>query len=264
VVFSPGNVTNACFYSALLEELASHGYVVIAMDHPFDVAAVLLRDGRTVGFAGERWPPLVPSAPGTGDDAHARFYRQRVEERARDAAFVLNQLEAMNGEAGGRLGSRLDLTRVGIFGHSVGGVAAAHACQLDRRFKACLNMDGLTAGRPFYLDAGAAGLERPFMLLVKATSATVSDATLRTAMSSVKGGGYQVTIGGARHEDFGDGPTLLPTPFNPRAAEADEITQVVRDYARTFFDRALGRSDVPLTAPWPAHPRAVVATYPPQ
>jgi hypothetical protein len=42
----------------------------------------------------------------------------------------------------------LDFSRVGAFGHSFGGMAAAHACQIDRRIKACLNQDGLAAMQP--------------------------------------------------------------------------------------------------------------------
>lgn len=61
----------------------------------------------------------------------------------------------------------LDLSHVGAFGHSFGGIAAAHARQLDRRFKACLNEDGLVAAKPFYLDVCGWGMDQVFMLMVR-------------------------------------------------------------------------------------------------
>ena len=60
---------------------------------------------------------------------------------------------------------RLDLQRVGAFGHSAGGQAAATACQVERRLRACLNQDGLSAMAPYYLDANGWGMDQAFMLI---------------------------------------------------------------------------------------------------
>ena len=61
----------------------------------------------------------------------------------------------------------LDLSRVGVFGHSAGGQAAAHACQIDR-LRACLNQDGLSGFAPYYLDASGWGMDQAFMLIIRA------------------------------------------------------------------------------------------------
>ena len=63
---------------------------------------------------------------------------------------------------------RLDFARVGTFGHSAGGQAAAHACQIDARIRACLNQDGLSAYAPYYLDSRGWGMDQAFMLMVRA------------------------------------------------------------------------------------------------
>jgi len=42
VIFSPGNGTNIEFYTVVASELASHGYTVVGLNHPYDVAAVEL------------------------------------------------------------------------------------------------------------------------------------------------------------------------------------------------------------------------------
>src|SRR5262249_48571658 len=44
ILFSPGSGTIPALYSTFFEELASHGYIVTAADHPYDDLAVLLSD----------------------------------------------------------------------------------------------------------------------------------------------------------------------------------------------------------------------------
>ena len=51
VLFSPGLAGVRSQNTAWAQELASHGYVVVALDHPYDSAAVVLADGRVVRSA---------------------------------------------------------------------------------------------------------------------------------------------------------------------------------------------------------------------
>jgi dienelactone hydrolase len=77
---------------------------------------------------------------------------KELKLRRMDAQFVLDQLEALaRGDANADLEQRalppglrasLDLNRIGIFGHSLGGAVAANAMANDRRFDAGLNLDG--------------------------------------------------------------------------------------------------------------------------
>ena len=113
---------------------------------------------------------------------------------------------------------RINLAHIGIFGHSRGGLAAAMACQHDRRFKACLNMDGGTLGGPFYADANATPPTQPFMWFIR-FKPEPSDEQLQSFkmtrqqwdqnrdrvqsrvngfLSGVKGGSYRVTLNGAK------------------------------------------------------------------
>lgn len=61
--------------------------------------------------------------------------------------------------------SKLDLARIGAFGHSRGGRIAARACQIDKRIKACANEDGNWSWQPYWLDEHGNGLHQPFMML---------------------------------------------------------------------------------------------------
>src|SRR5215813_6369604 len=165
LIFSPGNQTNVATYAAQIEDLASHGYIVIGIDHPYESLGALYPDGRIARYSEERRPKQ--GAPNFQEEFE-RFYRRRVDWRAADATFVLNQLEKLGaGKTPGQFSGRLDLARVGALGHSMGGVAAAQTCQSDRRFKACLNLDGKAKSLSFFPDAGGKGPEQPFMTFEK-------------------------------------------------------------------------------------------------
>jgi hypothetical protein len=222
---------------------------------------VLLPDGTTAVFAEDRWP-APPTGAGEAESALSRFYRERVTVRAADAVFVLGQLGALNANGAEPLSGRLDLTRVGVLGHSVGGVAAGEACQVEARFGACLNLDGLSDGLPFYAGANGSGPSQPFLLLTKTVEppsdemlarwgltraawqagAAKVEAAQTALLRTVAGGSYRVTIPGAQHDSFTDTHLLLPALVNPRHAAAVRHLAVVRRYVVAFFDRTLASS----------------------
>ena len=282
LIFSPGNATNSSFYTALVEELVSHGYVVAAIDHPYDVAAVRLNHDRIAGYAGASWP-----APGTnlqpdGADDHVRFARARVAERARDAIFVLDQLGQLDAAAQGRFAGRLDLQRVGILGHSLGGMTAGDACQMDPRFKAGLNLDGLQLGQPFYPVTDGRSLHQPFMLITKAVPEpagemlarmnitheqwqarhTEMDQGLQALLRGLPGGGYRVIVDGADHGDFTDVPQLAPALFSAADGTAARRMRIIAAYTRAFFDHTLLDRPAPLLdGATPEYPEVLVERY---
>src|SRR5690606_3649116 len=111
----------ALTYQALLEDLASHDWVVAAIDPPYNAPAVRFPDGRVLG----RLSPEERGWPQTRDpEERLRFYKERIVHWCRDISFVIDQLTALD-RGRGPFGGRLDLERgVGVFGHSRGGQAA--------------------------------------------------------------------------------------------------------------------------------------------
>lgn len=143
--FSPGLGMARASYTSLCEELASHGYVVVAIDHPY-AGATVLPGGRALSTGDD---PRGEEASGT-----------RVDELARDARFLLDALLDPSG-ALARFAGRIDAGRVGMLGHSLGGAAALEAARLDPRFRACADLDG----HPFGAVAET-GLARPCLVLL--------------------------------------------------------------------------------------------------
>lgn len=151
LVLSHGLGVARAHYSALSQELASHGYVVATLDHPLG--------GFTLGPDGAVLTPGVDSVPlHYGDHPLASV----VRDWAFDAAFVIRGL-AHRARRGllPLAGLALDTTRVGMLGHSLGGAAALQACGAVPLFQACGDMDGYPFG-----DAESRGIGRPFLVLL--------------------------------------------------------------------------------------------------
>lgn len=142
LLFSPGLSVPALAYSIQLSELASHGYVIFALDHPYDTALVQLPDGKSMTFADRHAPAGPPNA------AFFRIDGEREAVWTKDTQFVIEQVRKLNSDPGLFQG-RLDLSRMGIFGHSMGGRVAVQACQVIPGIGACLNQDGGLFGVDF-------------------------------------------------------------------------------------------------------------------
>jgi hypothetical protein len=254
VIFAPGGGQKALAHTTLLEDLASHGYVVAAIEPPYNAPAMRFPDGTTIGR-------LAPAErgweePKTRDD-QPRVYEQMVLHWARDMAFVLDKLTELNNVSQGMFAHRLDVARVGAFGHSRGGQAAGTVRLLDTRFRGGVNLDGNIRGRGFQPIKGSDGGLQPFLWIEKHTP-VLNDTELERAqlpkalyqeffaetgrlMQSVRGGSAQVTIArlGIEHLDFSDNPFWSTTTSPEVLAGKRRTIAVTRAYVRAFFDGCL-------------------------
>jgi predicted dienelactone hydrolase len=206
LAFSPGWASVPEDYSIQIEELASHGYIVVSIYHPYYSGATVFPDGQIV----------MPIQPG-------RQLDQAPATCAQDILFVLDQLESLNtNDPDGVLNGRLDLERIGVFGSSLGGTAATLSGSLDNRVRAVLNEDGR-------VPAGYTPLEQPFMLF----RATVSPIPSQ-------GPNYTVSVRGFEHNSFGDWPVFVP---DVGSIEGQRTVEIVRAFILAFFDKYLKGED---------------------
>jgi len=218
-----------------IEELASHGYIIAAVDHPYDAAATVLPDGRV---ALHNDAILTGTSPVELQQAAA----QLVQQRAGDLAFVLDQLTTLNAaDLDGRFTGRLDLSRVGVFGHSMGGGTTIEFCAHDARCQAALTMDAYLP--PVSADVYTAGLRQPFLAMFSERWPTVENNRLSDRLFHAPGGAaYVAIIAGTAHYDFSDIPSLTPIASllglkGPLSAE--RVTRIIDDYSLAFFDHYL-------------------------
>ena len=245
VLYSPGGGTDASLDTGLVEDLVGHGYVVVTMDDTNESPEVEFPGGRLV---------TGTFAPDT--DAKS-LEAQQV--RAADASSVLNDLTVLNN--GGNpdaehaplpagLAGSLDLSRVGMFGWSLGGAASAQAMHDDARIKAAVNMDGT-----FWGPLASSGVSRPFLLLTGSEHTEQNDPTLASFLTASTGPKLHLALANSQHPTFADFEELVPevatalglTPgqvaatigtISPKTAVTDE-----RAYIRAFFDKYLRHRD---------------------
>jgi hypothetical protein len=176
VLFSPGYSYDREMGTTLVEDLASHGYVVVTMSHTYEAWEVEFPGGR------------VERGRHDPDNDLTRDPYEALKIRLADTRFVLDQLAALgaghNPDAERRplpagLRHCLDLAKIGIFGHSLGGALTAQALALDSRVIAAVNLDGsmfpsdlspLPPTTPEQLDQGLVRLaerigNKPFMIM---------------------------------------------------------------------------------------------------
>jgi Platelet-activating factor acetylhydrolase, isoform II len=176
VLFSPGYSFDREMGTTLVEDLASHGYVVVTMSNTYEAWEVEFPGGR------------IERGRHDPDNDLSRDPYDALKIRLADTRFVLDQLAALNAghnpDAERRplpagLRQCLDLARIGVFGHSLGGALAAHSIALDTRVTAAVNLDGsmfpydlspLPPTTPEQLDQALVRLadrigNRPFMIM---------------------------------------------------------------------------------------------------
>lgn len=233
VIFSPGNGTNVEFYSSLANEIASHGYLVIGINHPYDVPAVQLSNGEVAPYDRDQWSLSA--------EAHQAYIAERMKVRTADVLFALEQLEEMN--AGGPFAGIMDLDAVAAAGHSLGGITSSEACKADSRFKACLNFDGIQRGGPFSMEETAIPPEQPFLFLTK-------EPQLHRRLLERFGSmpeSYWIVVHGASHQSFTDGPLLQPSLL-PGVNRADQLMGSIQKYTLAFLEHTLkGQSNALLS-----------------
>ena len=215
-------------YTTFGAELASHGFLVVAIDHTYGAFATVFPDGRIPSIRfGERAPPF-PTV---------------VNIWAKDLASVLDHLEELDtSDPSGLLTGRLDLTRVGAMGHSTGGSAAAEVLTFDSRFSAGVTLDAPQVGPA----AEGAGVDDPLMLFFEDGSEYFSNAVANRLQAP----GFSLTVQETTHYSFTDLPVLLEeagVPVDVRNAstrppgtlDPARNNTIINDWTLAFFDRYL-------------------------
>jgi predicted dienelactone hydrolase len=242
LVFSPGLGVPREQYTSLSTELASRGFVVIAVSAPYESAPTVLADGRVVG---QTVHPDVMGPP-----PHPELQRL-IDMRAADASFVLDQLAALPAtDPSSPLTAHLDLGHVGIVGHSLGGATAVQLLAADPRFKVGVNLDGkLFGAQP------DAHLRQPLLWMQSDDHARTQEYTQGRdrLLAGLRGGGDVITVDGSVHMSFSDAPSywtaagrhLLGNTAGTGSVALAEMTKTTADAISAFAGPALGIASAP-------------------
>ncbi|KAF2189227.1 hypothetical protein K469DRAFT_764247 [Zopfia rhizophila CBS 207.26] len=143
-LFSPGLNTTRHFYSSLAQQIASFGFRVITIDHPYDVDVVEFPNGDVI-YGGRVVPPRQKN-DSTVSVEHA------LEVRAKDVSFVLDTLGITTRD------------KAIMIGQSFGGAATSTAMLYDNRIRGGINLDGKMFGPVLNTSLGTPGHPQAFLL----------------------------------------------------------------------------------------------------
>ena len=192
LLVSPALGFVVAFNTGLITELASHGYALVAFDHPHETFVVEQPDGSVI--------------PADLSDLDAAF-----QARLLDVEVILGAL------AGLVPGTRRH-TPIGMFGHSFGGSTAGEAMRLHPEIGAGVNLDGAIRG-----DVLNQGLDRPFGLMLSLDVLPQELLEIATFLSNMRAP-HPVRSLEIRHIGYSDFVV-----FNPQAARANPAIGAILD-----------------------------------
>ncbi|WP_437590227.1 alpha/beta hydrolase family protein [Sorangium sp. So ce1000] len=266
LLFSHGFGLLRADYTSLLEDLASHGFVVAAISHTYDTELTVFPDGRAVPFGSVVRTPAMDASP-EEIEAFTQAMGEHVTVWVDDARFVLDELTAAaQDDPDGLLTGQLDLERVGVLGHSYGGAMAAEACARDDRFDAGLDIDGSLVGPKN--GAGSRSIAQPFFILLASTHP--DDATIDETYGAVAGQAYRAQVEGTAHLTFSDLPVVVEHFLGKDAApdllgtlDPARAVEITNAYTRAFVKAHVSGEAAPLLdGPSPDYPEVAFEKKP--
>ena len=265
LLFSHGIGIGTVIQNAIqCEELASQGYIVVSIGHTYESCIVSLPDGQNIPADMDRWRKLVPemTIPVKKSPLYAmnRFNdlprldscaREEVHVTptldeshriwAQDTKFVIDRLEVLRNRAiSGSLYSQFDLSRIGVFGQSMGGMASQKVAFDDKRIKAGISYDAVPI-----IEAVEDSMKIPFMFMNSETFKNASEPLFARAVNDA----YYAVIRGAVHFNFADFSYLFGNSFFWRwvgfSGKIDPLQceMIINSLTIAFFDKYIKKQD---------------------
>jgi len=279
LIFSHGWGQYPEHFTSLMEDLASHGFVVFSIAHPYEAmfwtypdfhhGTLDIEDSAIQKRLAESRTPearkLFDKRPSlTAVDEQDLLFRQWTEllpslmiESVRlwadDITSFMKHVAQMN-RTSGLFRGRLNSNKVGVFGWSLGGIASALVCARDHRCRAGIDIDG-----GLYGDVIDSTIAVPFMFLDSERYRNYGPYFLQHVADT----GYAVVIADSDHLNFSDYSILFPTTDLMGEIDGERMVAITREYVREFFDRHLndGYGSV-LDGPDPQYPEVLIETKP--
>ena len=225
VMLLPGLGQPVASYTALAEDLASHGYAVVGIN-PTESVDVVFPDGHLV-------PATALGAIAEPNiDAWYESAGRVTDVWVSDAQFVATSLAAGVPDLG-----ELDWQHVAYVGHSIGGAAAFEACRQDQSCSAAVDLDGT-----LWTDVRQSGLAAPGLVLHGASAQGCGEFCDRAAADfetvAAAGNTQQFVVAGTEHLSFSD----LGLMWGPVTSsllgdiDAERMVALMRDTVRSFLD----------------------------
>ena len=243
ILFSPGFGGPHYLSTNLFEELASNGYIVVAVNHTYVSEPVEFPDGRIIRGS-IQWAEFAQNK-----EELEKAHNRELITWVKDLQFVMDQLAIINQQDPNRiLTNKLDLEHIGIMGHSFGGAAAVSLCRIDSRCKAGVDIEG-----PLFGENQDIGFNKPFMFLFGQPfsvpaghpnedyyNKVIKDNQERIAKlyENLTNDVYHIVLKDADHMSFSDW-NLITQAKEPGKISHEEAIRITRALLLNFFDKYL-------------------------
>jgi pimeloyl-ACP methyl ester carboxylesterase len=184
-------------HTDLAEELASHGFIVIGIEHTYGSVGTVFDDGTKLTVNRDALPPRS-TTPNFLDYANVL-----VNTYAGDIVSVLDQIESYNNnDLRANLFKNINLSSVTLIGHSTGGGAAVKVGITDSRISSVIGLDAWV--EPLKENELKQGLSIP-SLLIRSEGWYISfnNQYLKTLIESSPLTPIAFQMNGTTHYDFG-------------------------------------------------------------
>ena len=252
-IFSPGYNTSRLLSSALAQAIATKGYTVLTLDHPYETNVVEYPDGSVI-YGGRL----------TGDANNTQLVAA-VTARANDVSFLLDTLGFKYG---------VNERRAIVIGQSFGGATAALVMLNDTRIRGGVNLDGAMYGDVLKAGLGRPGLPQAFLLFGSTDHNSSSDSSwtqMRESLNRSKDVDWvrELNVLKSGHWSYADIPMVVdlaglrngfPKDFLGYLGDVTgkRMFEIVAEYISAFFKLTLeGKKDGVLAGPSASWPEVV-------
>ncbi|MDO1500332.1 hypothetical protein Q2T40_09340 [Winogradskyella maritima] len=254
LIFSHGSYSNASGYYAIIEEIVSQGYIVLNINHTYESTGALFPDG-SIKLYNKEYDEKYISTQQMGELAwksQQDFNNANTEEEkllvsknvlknyiaaditkrwSKDISSVIDILETWNKSS--FMANRLDINRIGVFGHSQGGSAIGQSLLEDNRIIAGVSLDGVQWG-----DMIDSTLTKPFLLISSDWEFPHPNFNTYAFRNGNSNAFYDAKIYNSGHASFMDIPLMVNLQFinEAGAINPNSVYKITTDALLQFFD----------------------------
>ncbi len=255
LIFSHGYGSKSTGYYALLTEIASQGYIIFNMTHTYESLGATFPNGTMKFFdyeyqSRERIGAMKHIGPIQNafksdvnfEERHEMireaikgyYVKDMVKRWSKDMIYTMNQFEDWNIK--GFFKNKLDLDKIGVFGHSRGGGAAGQVTITDNRIKAAANIDGVQWGE--MIDTI---YQKPFLYISADWPPEHNNVNAHIYINRSTDYFYESKLLQSGHPNFMDIPLMIPIKSLAETGSIDAKLgmKITTELVTSFFDKHL-------------------------
>lgn len=255
LIFSHGAFGMRMSNASTFRELASHGYIVASIDHTYHSFYTAFSGGGSVlvnnDFLNEAIGASVGDLPA---EKVFEVTHEWMDLRTGDIKFVIDSLKSRKLEGDGALlNGHMDVTKIGLFGHSLGGAAAAQVTRDREDIDAAIVIDGTMIGDITGLSSDKKDIitdksfNKPLMLMYNSSfqekeAKETSYLPNINAYNNATDAAYSLCIKDSGHLNFTDLPRISPflsKKLGIGTIDSLQCIKIVNDYTLAFFNQHL-------------------------